>query len=31
VRYQSDHGLRVTGNLNADTLQALGLQRLASN
>jgi len=31
VRYQSDHGLRVTGNLNADTLQALGLQRVASN
>ncbi len=31
VRYQSDHGLRVTGNLNADTLQALGLRRVASN
>ena len=31
VRYQTDHGLRVTGNLNADTLQALGLQRVASN
>jgi len=31
VRYQSDQGLRVTGNLNADTLQALGLRRVASN
>ena len=31
VRYQSDHGLRVTGNLNADTLRALGLPRVASN
>ena len=31
VRYQSDQGLRVTGNLNADTLRALGLQRVASN
>jgi hypothetical protein len=31
VRYQSDQGLRVTGNLNADTLQALGLPRVASN
>jgi len=31
VRYQSDHGLRVTGNLNGDTLQALGLRRVASN
>jgi hypothetical protein len=31
VRYQSNHGLRVTGNLNADTLQALGLPRVASN
>src|SRR6266480_3564600 len=31
VRYQSDHGLRMTGNLNADTLQALGLRRVASN
>src|SRR5213082_4331052 len=31
LRYQSDHGLRVTGNLNADTLQALGLRRVASN
>jgi len=30
VRYQSDQGLRVTGNLNADTLRALGLQRVAS-
>jgi Putative peptidoglycan binding domain len=31
VRYQSDHGLRMTGNLNADTLGALGLPRVASN
>jgi len=30
-RYQSDRGLHVTGNLNADTLRALGLQRVASN
>ena len=31
VRYQSDQRLHVTGNLNADTLRALGLQRVASN
>lgn len=31
VRYQSDQALHVTGNLNADTLRALGLQRVASN
>ena len=31
VRYQSDHGLRETGNLNADTLRALGSPRVASN
>jgi hypothetical protein len=31
VRYQRDQGLRVTGNLNADTLRALGLPRVASN
>jgi Putative peptidoglycan binding domain len=31
MRYQSAHGLRVTGNLNADTLHALGLPRMASN
>jgi hypothetical protein len=31
VRYQIDQGLHVTGNLNADTLRALGLQRVASN
>ena len=31
VRYQSDQGLRVTGSLNADTLRALGLQRVVSN
>ena len=31
ARYQSNHGLRVTGNLTTDTLQALGLPRVASN
>ena len=31
MRYQSDHGLRVTGRLNMDTLHALGLPRVASN
>jgi hypothetical protein len=31
MRYQSDHGLRVTGRLNMDTLRALGLPRVASN
>jgi hypothetical protein len=31
VRYQSDQGLRATGNLNADLLRALGLQRVASD
>jgi Putative peptidoglycan binding domain len=31
VRYQGAQGLRVTGNLNTDTLRALGLQRVASN
>lgn len=31
ARYQRDHGLRVTGYLTADTLQALGLPQLASN
>ncbi len=31
VRYQSDHGLRVTGSLNTDTLQALGLPQVANN
>jgi len=31
MRYQSDHGLRVTGSLNTDTLQALGLPRVANN
>ncbi len=30
-RYQSDRDLRVTGRLNTDTLQALGLSRAASN
>jgi hypothetical protein len=30
MRYQSDHGLRVTGRLNTDTLHALGLPRVAS-
>jgi len=31
MRYQSDHGLRVTGRLNMDTLHALRLPRVASN
>jgi hypothetical protein len=31
MRYQSGHGLRVTGRLNTDTLCALGLPRVASN
>jgi hypothetical protein len=31
VRYQSDHGLRETGNLNEDTLRTLGLPRVANN
>jgi hypothetical protein len=31
TRYQSNHGLRVTGDLTPDTLQALGLHRVASN
>ena len=31
MRYQSDHGLGVTGRLNLDTLRALGLPRVASN
>jgi hypothetical protein len=31
IRYQSDHGLRVTGRLNLDTLHALALPRLGSN
>ena len=31
MRYQSDHGLRVTGTINTDTLHALGLPRTASN
>jgi hypothetical protein len=31
VRYQSDQGLRVTGNLNAATLHVLGLPRVANN
>lgn len=31
LRYQSNHGLRVTGELTLDTLQALGLRRIASN
>ncbi|HEY2102825.1 MAG TPA: peptidoglycan-binding domain-containing protein [Chthoniobacterales bacterium] len=30
MRYQRDHGLHVTGRLNADTLEALGLRRVAS-
>ena len=31
MRYQGDHGLRVTGSLNPDTVRALGLPRMASN
>jgi len=31
ARYQSNQGLRVTGYLTTETLQALGLQRVASN
>jgi len=31
MRYQSDHGLRVTGSLTTDTLDALGLPRVAIN
>jgi Putative peptidoglycan binding domain len=31
MRYQSDHGLRVTGSLSTDTLDALGLPRVANN
>jgi len=31
ARYQSNHGLGATGNLTTDTLQALGLPRVASN
>jgi Putative peptidoglycan binding domain len=31
IRYQGDHGLRVTGSLNTDTLQALRLPRVANN
>jgi hypothetical protein len=31
MRYQSNHGLRVTGYLPDDTLRALGLPRVASN
>jgi hypothetical protein len=30
LRYQSDHGLRVSGYLTADTLQSLGLGRVAA-
>jgi hypothetical protein len=31
MRYQGDHGLRLTGSLNTDTLHALGLPRVANN
>jgi hypothetical protein len=31
VRYQRNHGLRATGYLTTDTLQTLGLQRLAND
>jgi hypothetical protein len=31
MRYQSNHGLRVTGYLTEDTMRALGLPRVASN
>ena len=30
-RYQSDHGLRTTGTLTAETLHSLGLDRPASS
>ncbi len=28
MRYQGDHGLRVTGNVTLDTFRALGLQKV---
>ena len=28
MRYQGDHGLRVTGNVTPDTLRALGLKKV---
>ena len=31
MRFQGDHGMRVTGSLTNDTLDALGLQRVANN
>jgi hypothetical protein len=31
ARYQSDHGLRVTGYLSPDTIRALGLAQVATN
>jgi hypothetical protein len=31
ARYQNSHGLRATGDLSSDTLEALGLRRVASN
>ena len=31
TRYQSDHGLRVTGSLNTDTVHALGFPQVANN
>ncbi|MEY2491289.1 MAG: hypothetical protein QOH24_240 [Verrucomicrobiota bacterium] len=31
TRYQSDHGLGVTGRLNTDTLHVLGVRQVASN
>ena len=31
MRYQNDHGLRVTGTFDAETLRVLGLPRTASN
>ena len=31
MRFQGDHGMRVTGSLTNDTLDALGLPRIASN
>jgi hypothetical protein len=31
MRYQGDHGLRVTGNVTLDTLRALGLKKVTGS